>query len=119
MKHLLLIAAVVLLTACGGEKIQGTTRIQPGEHQTCHDSTIKQRADFTLQCIGNANPNSDEEPEDWIGMCQEMAKSTYCKTDVRTLTQVCEQGIGGTCHKWVTVSADDYKPKTPAPKGGE
>lgn len=49
----------------------------------CNDSTVEKRASFTLQCINNANPKSDEEPEDWIKQCQTMAEGIYCdKTPV-------------------------------------
>ena len=38
-------------------------------------------ADFALTCIENANPKSDEEPEDWIDKCQNMAMNLLCKED--------------------------------------
>ncbi len=33
---------------------------------------------FVLACIKNANPKSDEEPEDWIRLCQKMGKDIHC-----------------------------------------
>ncbi len=44
----------------------------------CQEETKKPRADFILKCIGNANPKSDEEPEDWIYKCKVMAEETFC-----------------------------------------
>ena len=44
----------------------------------CDTSTAPIRATFTLTCISNANPKSDEEPEDWIRLCKKMADETYC-----------------------------------------
>jgi hypothetical protein len=45
----------------------------------CKDESIEHRASFTLECIKNANPSSDEEPEDWIRECEYMALNLYCK----------------------------------------
>ena len=33
---------------------------------------------FILQCLKNTNPNSDEEPEDWMYICEHIADNTYC-----------------------------------------
>lgn len=44
----------------------------------CDLTTSEVRASFILSCIKNANPHSDEEPEDWIKICQTMAEKTYC-----------------------------------------
>jgi len=44
----------------------------------CEKSTTEQRAKFTLSCIANANPLSDEEPEDWIKECAKTSESLYC-----------------------------------------
>jgi hypothetical protein len=33
---------------------------------------------FILECIRAANPRADEEPEDWIGLCERMAWRTHC-----------------------------------------
>jgi len=41
-------------------------------------ANVEKVAVFTLSCIENANPKSDEEPEGWIGDCKAMAKDIYC-----------------------------------------
>lgn len=45
----------------------------------CSETTINDRSNFILDCIKNANPKSDEEPEDWIKICEEIGESLYCK----------------------------------------
>jgi len=50
------------------------TRTQP----VCDTTTSRERSEFILTCIKNANPNSDEEPEDWILLCEKMAERTLC-----------------------------------------
>ncbi|MCP4262922.1 MAG: hypothetical protein GY774_36240 [Planctomycetes bacterium] len=57
------------------------------EH-VCAADTVPARAEFTLQCIANANPKSDEEPEDWIRLCLEMAVDTYCELQSYKVTEV-------------------------------
>ena len=42
------------------------------------DSRQQEQADFVLQCAQNANPKSDEEPEDMLAMCHKIAKETFC-----------------------------------------
>ena len=42
----------------------------------CEPSAEKR--DWILDCIKNANPQSDEKPEGWIGMCSNMAKDQFC-----------------------------------------
>jgi hypothetical protein len=78
MKIITLLLTIFLLTACGGDgkPFEYTKRIS---EPVCTDETIAQRAEFTLQCITNANPKSDEEPEDWLHKCEDMAVSLYCK----------------------------------------
>lgn len=37
------------------------------------------RAAFVLTCAKNANPKSDEEPEDMLSMCSKIADRNYCE----------------------------------------
>lgn len=41
----------------------------------------KQQSEFILDCIKNANPKSDEEPEDWIYMCKNMSLDLFCNSN--------------------------------------
>ena len=43
----------------------------------------KEQAVFVLECIKNANPKSDEEPEDWIGDCKTMSNDLFCEISIR------------------------------------
>lgn len=43
------------------------------------DDLMQQRADFVLQCANNANPRSDEEPEDMLRECDRIAGTTFCE----------------------------------------
>jgi hypothetical protein len=82
MKKLILPVLVVFaVSACGDSKeITYTTK---QEIRTFCDETETKKAvaDFTLQCIKNANPISDEEPEDWILLCKRMAAETFCEAE--------------------------------------
>lgn len=58
----------------------------------CKQDTAKERAAFILACIKNANPLSDEEPEDWMRECQIMAEETLCETATFKVTMVYKLG---------------------------
>lgn len=74
MGRVILIFIVVFLSGCKEQtRDYHTTRV------VCDKSTVDNRANFTLKCIENANPRSDEEPEDWIYKCENMAKELYCE----------------------------------------
>lgn len=70
----------------------------PFEYSVVEEVTICDQApesaleDFTLKCISGANPRSDEEPEDWIGICLELAQEIHCKVEPRRVTKV---AVGG------------------------
>ena len=72
---LLTILPLLALTACGEDEYSTYMR----QDLVCDASSVSQRSDFILSCIKNANPKSDEEPEDWIKDCQDMAEETYCE----------------------------------------
>ncbi|MCP5004805.1 MAG: hypothetical protein GY941_12820 [Planctomycetes bacterium] len=76
MNKQVLCVLIILLAGCDDEpKYRTSYEMAPA----CNADTVAARAEFTLQCIGNANPKSDEEPEDWIDICLDMAVSTYCE----------------------------------------
>lgn len=60
----------------------------------CSADSAEKRAEFTLQCIANANPKSDEEPEDWITKCQYMAEKNFCPVKTFIKTQRCGSNLG-------------------------
>lgn len=43
---------------------------------TCSPSV--ERADKIIACVAAANPKSDEEPEDWLRICNEMMRDALC-----------------------------------------
>jgi hypothetical protein len=61
--------------------VQDEFRTVQVEDVNCHESN-ERRASFILQCIENANPKSDEEPEDWLYICERMSIDLYCKTTI-------------------------------------
>lgn len=69
MKYLLVIMLIVI-------------NIQAGENirvvETYNQCNKKDQSVFILDCIKNANPKSDEEPEDWIYMCKNMSLDLFC-----------------------------------------
>ena len=79
------IAVLILLfslTACGEDEY--STHMK--EQTICDESSKSKRANFILNCIKNANPKSDEEPEDWIKDCQYIAEETYCELQTVKIT---------------------------------
>ena len=66
MKYLLIIALAVQAYGIVGNNSYYTK---------CN--TVEQ-AKFVLTCIKNANPKSDEEPEDWIYECKNMSLDMFC-----------------------------------------
>ena len=84
MNKLLILLTAFVLTAC--ESKPRTIVYQENDYYCSMDSADS-RAKFILQCIENANPKSDEEPEDWIRLCQKMAESTLCPEITVTVTK--------------------------------
>lgn len=73
MRQTLIVGLILLLVAGCSDK----SRTIPRLTYDCHDKHDQVSA-FILSCIESANPKSDEEPEDWIGKCEDMAERTYC-----------------------------------------
>ncbi len=82
MKYTIIIT-LFLLSACDYK----SERVIAGMRFICNEASTDNRASFINQCIKNANPKSDEEPEDWIWICQEMAEQTYCPKISVTIRQ--------------------------------
>ena len=83
MNKLILAAAfMAMLSGCGdestGNKVGDTAEVFSHKAYWCQDDTTQVRADFILQCVENANPMSDEEPEDYILECRYTSKVLYC-----------------------------------------
>ena len=87
MKYYAMLVSLRLMSC--GENQFGTEKdfIEYGEY--CPVETIEKRASFTLECIKNGNPKSDEEPEDWIRICKDMAKDLYCTEARFNVTRKC------------------------------
>jgi len=86
----LMIIVLLVIAGCDREEL----RVIKRNEYVCETDTKKERVDFILQCIANANPKSDEEPEDWITKCEDMAKRTICELKTVEITQVCGQSSG-------------------------
>jgi hypothetical protein len=73
---LVLLFFLVLLIGCGSDtgRIREITELRT----VCDKSSIEPRASFIIGCLKNANPASDEDPEDWMRICQEMGERLYC-----------------------------------------
>lgn len=93
MKYIILIMALVV-TGCSDYPEYRTIGAL---ETTCDDKAKEQVSSFTLACIKNANPSSDEEPEDWILLCKKMATDNYC-TQESVLTK--QENMG---HGWRTI----------------
>jgi len=71
---LLAVSLTALLSAGCNDKVLFKTEYD------CDKGVAQKKSGFILQCLSNANPRSDEEPEDWILYCEDMAKRTFCAT---------------------------------------
>lgn len=91
MKTIIIIAAILSLVACSDPN-ETKTKVMIDNH--CTDASKEARADFILQCLNNANPKSDEEPEDWIRECQYMAEDTLCEQKRFEITYRCNGSSG-------------------------
>ena len=69
------VCMVLLVTGCSDEP---QYRIVERLVTKCDDATKDARANWINQCIANANPKSDEEPEDWLRQCQWIAEDIFC-----------------------------------------
>lgn len=74
---LILFIAIAIVSGCEEEERLPYTRLEVHKH--CPESSRQERDRFVLKCIENANPRSDEEPEDWIELCGEMGKDIHCE----------------------------------------
>lgn len=74
MKLIVLAMIGLALIGCSGEEVGYRVKTM----YNCETAKEDKRANFILNCIANANPKSDEEPEDWIGICQNMSLDTFC-----------------------------------------
>ena len=90
---------IALLTVAGCSDDVGMTRQITDYEKHCTQDTVDSRARFILDCIENANPKSDEEPEDWITDCRHMAEETYCPIKKVVREEECTSANEfGRCH---------------------
>ncbi|MCP4100529.1 MAG: hypothetical protein GY750_03760 [Lentisphaerae bacterium] len=96
-----------LLAVCLSALLVGGCSSQEGEMRSftkntthCDLTSADKRSDFILQCLKNANPESDEEPEDWIRQCQTMAEQTICPIRQVEITEECRRSTFGSCDYW-------------------
>ena len=82
VKILIILILAFFLIGCGSE-VETVDRYE----SFCNDTTIQARSEFTLTCIKNANPLSDEEPEDMISECNKVAKIIHCPEIVVSVTR--------------------------------
>lgn len=64
---------IFLLLGC-----TGTPRLTY-TYQCSTPEESKKLATWILKCIKDANPQSDEEPEDWISQCERTGKRILCE----------------------------------------
>ena len=93
MKLLILIPIFLILVGCGDPTPSERTLIK--SVYICDDSTITDRSSFTIQCIANANPKSDEEPEDCIRICMTMSTALQCRKEAQPVKQQTPSGACG------------------------
>lgn len=98
MKMVIFLLTILFLSGC--DNVKGELRSYVKNTHFCSIDTAQNRADFILQCIKNANPKSDEEPEDWIRKCQLMAEETLCEVKPVKVTEECASGTFWSCHWW-------------------
>lgn len=65
----------------------------------------EQQASFINQCITNANPKSDEEPEDWIRSCEKMSER-LCERSRWTVFKTKQVNDGA--YRWLETKREPY-----------
>jgi len=90
-KYLILLLISILFYSCTTEN---ELRTREKGAFFCEKETRKERSEFILKCIENANPKSDEEPEDWIKDCQKIAEETICEFKTIIITERCSSRTG-------------------------
>lgn len=84
LTHLALIAlvpaaiAALAMSGCSQESSK-SRRVYQVQMIPIGCAPTPERQAWVLKCIENANPKSDEEPEDWLGMCTRMSNGQFCK----------------------------------------
>lgn len=78
------IILLLSLTACSEDEYRTVVEVRP----FCDTQSKEERAEFILQCLKNANPKSDEEPEIWVHLCPEMAEELFCDVKSVKIRQV-------------------------------
>lgn len=68
-----LIVFVVFMLGC-----DNPDRPKPIKPKLSHCDTSQEQREWVSNCVRDANPKSDEEPEDWIRECYEMSVKLYC-----------------------------------------
>jgi len=76
MKLYTIVAICTLLSLTGCSKPVPVT--EQSWERFCPEESIPKRAEFVLQCVKNANPMSDEEPEDMVAECGHTAEKIFC-----------------------------------------
>ena len=87
-KKLWAFAVAIALIGCTNDTIYPEYRDRVHMRHVCDNDTIEKRAEFIINCVKGANPKSDEEPEDWLKICQTMAEQTYCPSKTVNVRQV-------------------------------
>ncbi len=98
LKYLLIALATASVLGCADPK--GSTRTYSVDANHCTQDTVADRSNFILACIANANPKSDEEPEDWLKICQQIAEQTICPITRVRVTDECISATFGRCNFW-------------------
>ena len=77
---ILMTIVMFIVVGCGdkNDPIRGDIKTSWMVGPDCDSVTIPVRHEFILECIKNGNPLADEEPEDWLTECEEIAIRLYC-----------------------------------------
>lgn len=86
-KILVIIACIFSIYACGE-----TTSIKSRTKYEYSEDAKPKISKFINACISSGNPKSDEEPEDWIGMCMDKGDEIY-GTQIQGFVVFTERGL--------------------------
>jgi len=96
------IASIILLAACGEPWQPPPPRAATVQRCVSQEDRDK-LSDFVSMCIRDANPKSDEEPEDWIKQCESTGISMICPIVPAVSVKRCD-----TCW-WVEISCAEIR----------
>lgn len=89
MKYFLIFAALLINLGCNvhmKSEFEASTRSNKKQLVIVDNCSSKEQQEWVANCIKDANPKSDEEPEDWIRQCFYTSVKLFCGSNCSVYT---------------------------------